>query len=67
MEEEWLERVQKRENDFVWAILDDRERHIGFTGIHQINWRLRLGRTGTVIGEKIAWGRGFGSDSMRVR
>ncbi len=67
MEEEWLERVQKRENDFVWAILDDKDHHIGFTGIHQINWRLRSGRTGTVIGDKNAWRRGFGADAMRVR
>ncbi len=67
MEEEWLDRVQKRENDFVWAILDDHDRHIGFTGIHAINWRLRLARTGTVIGEKTAWGQGFGSDTMQVR
>ncbi len=67
MEEEWLDRMQKRDTDFAWAILDDHERHIGFTGIHQIHWRLRLGRTGTVIGEKSPWGRGYGTDAMRVR
>ncbi len=67
MEEEWFERVQKRENEFAWAILDDQDRHIGFTGIHQINWRYRTARTGTVIGDKKAWKRGFGSDAMQVR
>ena len=67
MEEEWFDRVQKRDTDFVWAILDDQDRHIGFTGIHRINWRLRLGGTSTVIGEKDAWRKGFGSDAMRVR
>src|SRR5439155_26854477 len=41
--------------------------HIGFTGIHRINWKLRMGGTGTVIGEKSAWRKGFGSDAMRVR
>src|SRR2546430_2336946 len=51
MEEEWFDRVQKRDTEFVWAILDDQDRHIGFTGIHRINWKLRLGGTGTVIGE----------------
>ncbi len=67
MEEEWLERMQKRENDFVWAILDDHDQHIGFSGIHQIHWRYRTARTGTVIGEKSAWGHGFGSDAMAIR
>ncbi|TMJ08797.1 MAG: GNAT family N-acetyltransferase [Bacillati bacterium ANGP1] len=67
MEEEWFDRVQKRDTEFVWAILDDQDRHIGFTGIHRINWKLRLGGTGTVIGEKSAWRKGFGSDAMQVR
>lgn len=67
MEEDWMDRVQKRDVEYVWAILDDQNRHIGFTGIHRINWRLRLGTTGTVIGEKTAWGKGYGTDVMRIR
>lgn len=67
MEEEWFDRVQKRDTEFVWAILDEQGHHIGFTGIHRIHWRLRLGRTGTVIGDKDAWGKGYGSDAMQVR
>ncbi len=67
MEDEWMERAQKRDHDFAWAILDEEGTHIGFTGIHGINWRLRLGTTGTVIGEKSAWGKGYGSDVMRIR
>jgi len=67
MEEEWFDRVQKRDVEVVWAILDDQDRHIGFTGIHRINWKLRMGGTGTVIGEKSAWRKGFGSDAMLVR
>jgi len=67
MEEEWMDRVQKRDTEFVWAILDEAGRHIGFSGIHAINWRLRLGTTGTLIGEKSAWRKGYGTDAMRVR
>lgn len=67
MEEEWFTRAQKRDDEFSWAILDPDGRHIGFTAIHRINWRLRLAGTGTVIGEKDAWGKGYGSDAMRVR
>lgn len=67
MEEEWMDRVQKRTDEWVWAMLDENGRHIGFTGIHAIHWRLRLGNTGTVVGEKSAWRKGYGSDAMRVR
>jgi RimJ/RimL family protein N-acetyltransferase len=47
--------------------MDDQNHHIGFTGIHGIDWRLRLATTGTVIGEKSAWGKGYGTDVMRIR
>lgn len=67
MEEEWFDRVQKRETVFAWAILDEGGRHIGFTDIDNINWRRRNGSTGTLIGEKTAWRKGYGTDSMRVR
>lgn len=67
MEEEWMDRVQKRDTEYVWAILDEQGSHIGFTGIHGINWRLRLGTTGTVIGDKTAWGKGYGTDVIRIR
>lgn len=81
MGEEWFERVQNKDrihtspllapagvsNEFAWSILDETERHIGFSFLHNINWRNRSGVTGTIIGEKDAWGKGYGSDSMRVR
>lgn len=67
MEEEWFDRIQKRETMFVWAILDEGERHIGFTEIDGINWRRRQGQTGTLIGERTAWRKGYGTDAMRVR
>src|SRR5437016_8861017 len=66
MAEEWFERVQGRDRihatswvapsglgrEFVWAVLDENDRHIGFAWIHNIDWRYRTGLTGTVIGEK---------------
>jgi RimJ/RimL family protein N-acetyltransferase len=67
MEEEWFQKVQKRETDFAWAIHDERNRHIGFTGLHAINWRHRRATSGIAIGDKEAWGRGYATDAMRVR
>jgi RimJ/RimL family protein N-acetyltransferase len=41
--------------------------HIGFTGVHRIDWRHGVGLTGTVIGRKDRWRRGYGADAVRVR
>src|SRR3972149_1099791 len=57
MEEEWFTRAQKRDHEFSWAILDPDGRHIGFTAIHRIDWRLRAGRTRTRTGGERAPGQ----------
>lgn len=55
------------ETDFVWAILDDREAHVGLIGLHGIHWRHRSARGGIVLGERSAWGRGIATAAIRVR
>ena len=42
-------------------------RHIGFIGLHAINWRHRAGTGGILIGERSAWGQGYATDAVRVR
>src|SRR6516225_6427113 len=67
-EELFFERLESnRESGFAWAILDESERHIGFIGLHEINWRHRWATGGLVLGERSAWGRGYASDAVRVR
>jgi [ribosomal protein S5]-alanine N-acetyltransferase len=67
-EELFFEQIEtKRENDFVWAIIDESEQHIGFIGLHGINWRNRWATGGLLIGERSAWGRGYATDAVRVR
>ncbi len=41
--------------------------HIGFCGIHRIDWPSRVGVTGSVIGRQDLWGQGYGTDVARVR
>jgi RimJ/RimL family protein N-acetyltransferase len=41
--------------------------HIGFTGIHRIDYRHSCALTGSLIGRKELWGHGYGSDLCRVR
>jgi RimJ/RimL family protein N-acetyltransferase len=41
--------------------------HIGFSGLHKIDWRNSCATTGTVIGCQDLWGKGLGTDAARVR
>lgn len=41
--------------------------HIGFSGLHQIDWRSGTARTGTLIGDAAYRAKGYGSDAARVR
>jgi ribosomal-protein-alanine N-acetyltransferase len=67
-EEEFFERMEaRRETDFVWAILSEENRHIGFIGLHLVHWRHRSATGGLVIGERNTWGRGYATDAVRVR
>ena len=57
-EEAFFDRIEgPNDSEFVWAILDETERHIGFIGLNAINWRNRSATGGLVIGERSAWGR----------
>ena len=67
-EEIFFESIEtRRDSDFVWAIVDETSRHIGFIGLHGINWRNRWATGGLLIGERTAWGRGYATDAVRVR
>lgn len=67
-EEEWLEQVGKDPNQVMWAIVVKHNgRLIGNTAIERIDWRNRRGDSGTVIGEKDEWGKGYAGEAMRLR
>jgi RimJ/RimL family protein N-acetyltransferase len=67
-EEAFFDRIEaQRDTDLHWAIVAEPGDHIGFTALHQINWRTRSALGGLVIGEKKAWGRGYATDAVRVR
>jgi RimJ/RimL family protein N-acetyltransferase len=41
--------------------------HVGFSGLHRIDWRNSCATTGMLIGRKDLWGKGLGTDAARVR
>jgi [ribosomal protein S5]-alanine N-acetyltransferase len=56
-----------RETDLHWAIVTEEFGHVGFIALHQIQWPHRSASGGIVIGEPLAWGKGFATDAVRVR
>ncbi len=67
-EEEWFDRVSKADsNQVVFAIETLDGRHLGMSGIHDIDYRHGTAVTGTVLGDKSQWGKGYGTDAALVR
>lgn len=67
-EEDFFERVERqRDTELHWAIHTLEGRHIGFIGLHKIDWPHRLTTGGLLIGERDAWGQGYATDAVRIR
>jgi RimJ/RimL family protein N-acetyltransferase len=67
-EEEWLEETGKDPHKVIWAIvLKDGHKLIGGTGLEKIDWRNRRAESGTMIGERDEWGKGYATEAMRLR
>lgn len=53
--------------DLVFAIrLKEGDVHIGNMGVHGIDWVNRFATTGTVIGEKEYWGKGYAHEAKML-
>lgn len=66
-EDEWLERMARSDEDIVWAIVVKATGTlIGSTGFHRITWRHRHATNGIAIGERGHWGKGYGTETIRM-
>lgn len=59
--------ADENENEVAWAVETLEGQHVGFSGLHQINHIHKTAISGTVLGEKEIWGRGYGTDAARTR
>ena len=67
-ERDWFEsRCRGSAAEVVTAVETLDGAHIGFSGTHNIKWPDGTAHTGTVLGEKSYWRRGFGTDVVRTR
>jgi [ribosomal protein S5]-alanine N-acetyltransferase len=65
-EKEFLDRMARDPDVVYWTIEHD-GRLVGGTSIVAIDWKHGHGTTGTVIGDKTAWGKGLARELMRLR
>lgn len=65
-ERAWFKATGESKTIVYWVI-EAEGRAIGASGIHNIDWLNAHATTGTVIGERSLWGRGYGSEAMRLR
>ena len=65
-EREWFGRVSRDPAEIVWGI-EFEGRLVGTSGVHRIDWANGHASTGTLIGDRSAWGKGVGGESMRLR
>lgn len=66
-EKEWLQEQYKSDEHMNLAIvIKDGDRHIGNCGFNEIDYIDRSAVFGILIGEKDAWGRGYGPEAARL-
>ncbi|HZT96427.1 MAG TPA: GNAT family protein [Chloroflexota bacterium] len=65
-EREWIEHTARDPNTVHWTMVVD-DQPIGVTGIHNIDWLNRGAITGTAIGVRAEWGKGYASEAVRLR
>ena len=65
-EEEWFKRSGESKDAVFW-IIEAEGRTIGSTSIFSIDWLNAHAHTGTLIGDKRAWRKGYGSEAMLMR
>lgn len=67
-EEEWVKsQKSNKEGTYNFAIEDiETNKYIGGCGINSVNWLARVATVGIMIGDKDYWGKGYGTDAMKV-
>jgi RimJ/RimL family protein N-acetyltransferase len=66
-ETDWFDHLAKTNTDAVFAIETLEGEHIGNSGIHGIDFRLGIAKTGSLIGEGAYRGQGLGTEAAHLR
>lgn len=68
-EKDWFENWARKTagHEIIFAIETLEGKHIGNSGIHDIEFRHGTAMTGSLIGEVDEWGKGYGTDAAMIR
>lgn len=66
-EEKWFEKISAdKPEEYSFAIETLDGKYIGGCGINKIDWKNSSAEVGIFIGDKNYWGKGYGTDTMKV-
>ena len=65
-EEAWFHGLPSKDNDIVLGIETLNGEFIGVIGLRRINWKDRVATTGTLIGRKEFWNKGYGTEAKML-
>ena len=66
-EQEWYDGVVKDRDKKIFAIVvREGQRLVGSVGFHYVDTRKGVTELGIAIGDKTAWGQGYGTEAMRL-
>lgn len=66
-EQKWYDNLSANKDIYSFAIetLNDNN-YIGGCGVNKIDWKNSVAEVGIFIGDKDCWGKGYGTDAMKV-
>jgi len=65
--DDWLARIADSQTDIMWAMLGPaRGPAIGLVSLYRVDWHHRHAWIGTVIGDAALWGKGYGTEAVRL-
>lgn len=65
-EKNFIEGISAFKETYSFAIETLEGEYIGGCGLNNVDWKNRVGTVGIFIGEKKYWGKGYGTDAMKV-
>jgi len=65
--EKYYEEITNSPNHVIFAIIEtETDKHIGNITLNDINWIHSNANLGIMIGEKDCWGKGYGTEAIRL-
>ncbi len=65
-EQEFVQKLHKQKPEHIVLMIVAEGKPIGTIGLHGVDYRNRRATTGTLIGEKECWGKGYGTEAKML-